>query len=147
MQYNGSETPAPARPIVITSSTQVVNDNMAATNYWTPGESVEDIYSQMTLRRFVVIPGEAVSLGQFLGEGEYGVVYKGMWASPTGVRLSAVKALKDNADDEDRVKLLQEGAIMGQFCHPNVVRLHGVVREPDPVSHHFHLTHPLHIVI
>ena len=112
----------------------MVEDKEGSNDYWPPGESVEDVYSQMTLRRFVVIPGQAISLGQLLGEGEYGVVYKGAWSSPSGVYLSAVKVLKDSADKDDRVKLLQEGAIMGQFCHPNVVRLHGVVKEPDPVS-------------
>ena len=33
------------------------------------------------------------------------------------------------------MRFLQEAAIMGQFCHPNVVRLYGVVTVGDPVSH------------
>ena len=107
-------------------------------DYWSPGESVTEVYSQMTLKRFVVIPGQSVQLGQFLGEGEYGTVYKGTWSSPNGMCTSAVKILGENATEEDRVKLLQEGAIMGQFCHPNVIKLHGVVRQPDPVSWQWH---------
>lgn len=50
----------------------------------------------------------------------------------------AVKVVKTEAEEVQRVKLLQEAAIMGQFAHPNVVRLHGVVTVGDPVSllHH-----------
>ena len=39
----------------------------------------------------------------------------------------AIKMLKDSAQDEDKVKFLQEAAIVGQFSHPNVVKLHGIV--------------------
>ena len=46
----------------------------------------------------------------------------------------AVKVVKMEAEEVQRVKLLQEAAIMGQFAHPNVVRLHGVVTVGDPVS-------------
>ena len=118
----------------MTPVTQEAKAKKPSSNYWPPRESVEDIYSQMLLRRFVVIPGAAISLGQLLGEGEYGVVYKGKWSSPKGVHLAAVKTLREDADEEDRVKLLQEGAILGQFFHPNVVKLHGIVKDPDPVS-------------
>lgn len=42
--------------------------------------------------------------------------------------------LKPEASEEDQVKLLQEAAIMGQFAHKNVVKLHGVVTVGEPVS-------------
>ena len=45
-----------------------------------------------------------------------------------------MKMLKMGATDEHRLKLLQEAAIMGQFVHKNVVRLHGVVTVGEPVS-------------
>ena len=47
----------------------------------------------------------------------------------------AVKTLKEGSGEEDRVKFLQEAAIMGQFKHPNVVILYGVVSEGEPVSY------------
>ena len=71
-----------------------------------------------------------------LGSGQFGVVYKGVWKSPsTGEVEVAVKTLKEGSGEEDRVKFLQEAAIMGQFKHPNVVTLYGVVSEGEPVSY------------
>ena len=46
----------------------------------------------------------------------------------------AVKTLKEGSGEEDRVKFLQEAAIMGQFKHSNVVEMHGVVIIGEPVS-------------
>ena len=46
----------------------------------------------------------------------------------------AIKTLKKDASEEKRVKFLQEAAIMGQFHHPNIVKLHGVVTVGEPVS-------------
>ena len=69
-----------------------------------------------------------------LGSGQFGTVNKGVWQSPTSTLEVAIKTLKSTAKEEDRVKFLQEGAIMGQFRHPNVVRLHGIVREQQTVS-------------
>ena len=46
----------------------------------------------------------------------------------------AIKTLRSKASEEERVKFLQEAAIIGQFHHPNIVKLHGVVTVGDPVS-------------
>ena len=71
-----------------------------------------------------------------LGSGQFGVVYKGVWKSPSRGEVEvAVKTLKEGSGEEDRVKFLQEAAIMGQFKHPNVVTLYGVVSEGEPVSY------------
>ena len=59
---------------------------------------------------------------------------KGLWQAPEGTIEVAVKTLQPQASDMDRVKFLQEAAIMGQFLHPNVVKLHGVVTVGEPVS-------------
>ena len=44
-----------------------------------------------------------------------------------------MKTVKADTDAE-RIKLLQEAAIMGQFAHSKVVRLHGMVTMGEPVS-------------
>ena len=45
----------------------------------------------------------------------------------------AVKQLQSGASEEEKVKFLQEAAINGQFRHPNVVKLMGVVTTGEPV--------------
>ena len=53
-----------------------------------------------------------------------------MWKQSTDKELEvAVKTLNINASDKDRLRFLQEAAIMGQFDHPNVIRLYGIVTE------------------
>ena len=70
-----------------------------------------------------------------LGSGQFGTVFKGVWqSSPDSPPLDvAIKTLQQSAREEDRVKFLQEGAIMGQFRHLNIVKLHGIVREEKTV--------------
>ena len=46
----------------------------------------------------------------------------------------AVKTIEDESSEEDRVKFLQEAAIMGQFEHPNIVRILGVTVKDMDVS-------------
>ena len=58
----------------------------------------------------------------------------GSLTSPDGEVEVAVKTLKEGSGEEDRVKFLQEAAIMGQFKHPNVVTVYGVVTDGEPVS-------------
>ena len=43
----------------------------------------------------------------------------------------AVKTMEDGASEGDRVKFLQEAAIMGQFDHPNIIKLIGVTLNTD----------------
>ena len=46
----------------------------------------------------------------------------------------AVKTMEEGAGEEERVKFLQEAAIMGQFRnHPNIVRILGIILDA-PVS-------------
>jgi len=46
----------------------------------------------------------------------------------------AVKTLKPGSSEDEKVKFLQEAAINGQFKHPHVVQLLGVVIAGEPVS-------------
>ena len=68
-----------------------------------------------------------------LGSGQFGTVYKGVLDSEGGEVEVAVKTPKEESG-EDRVKFLQEAAIMGQFKHHGVVEMYGVVTLGEPVS-------------
>ena len=46
----------------------------------------------------------------------------------------AVKSLEGEPTEEERVKFLQEATIMGQFKHPNIIRIVGIVTTSEPVS-------------
>ena len=87
----------------------------------------------MSRGKYLEIPFSSVKKGHALGEGEFGEVFKGGWTTPTTTMAVALKSLKSSASDEERLKLLQEAAIMGQFNHPHIVRLYGVVTLSDPV--------------
>jgi serine/threonine protein kinase len=73
-------------------------------------------------------------LGNLLGSGQFGTVCKGTLSTNNDEVEVAVKTLKEGSGEEDRVKFLQEVAIMGQFKHPNVVEMYGVVTQGEPVS-------------
>ena len=76
---------------------------------------------------------------ELLGSGQFGNVSRGTWKSPKGVIGVAVKTLLAKDKNVSRVKLLQEAAIMGQFVHPNVIKLLGVVTKKDSVRQcHMH---------
>ena len=62
------------------------------------------------------------------------MVYKGVLENGRSEVEVAIKTLKEGAKEEERVKFLQEAAIMGQFKHPNVVTIHGIVTDGEPVS-------------
>lgn len=73
------------------------------------------------------------SLTERIGEGHFGTVYKGMWTVPGGMIEVAVKTHNPESAEDNEVKFLKEAAIMGQFIHPNVIKLLGVVTLGEPV--------------
>ena len=69
-----------------------------------------------------------------MGSGHFGTVSKSIWQSRVGSIEVAVKTLQAEASETDEVRFLQEAAINGQFKHPNIVKLLGVVTVGKPVS-------------
>jgi serine/threonine protein kinase len=66
-----------------------------------------------------------IQIEECLGSGHFGSVHKASW---NGIPV-AVKMLLDNQSAIDKIKFLQEAAVMGQFNHTNVIKLHGVVND------------------
>ena len=65
-----------------------------------------------------------------MGSGEFGIVTHGKWTpSPDKEVEVAIKTLNPDASDKDRLRFIQEAAIMCQFDHENVIKLYGVVTE------------------
>ncbi len=69
-----------------------------------------------------------------LGSGQFGQVCKALWSISRATKELAIKTLRAELPEEEKVRFLQEAAIMGQFSHPSVVKLYGVVTVGDPVS-------------
>ncbi len=75
-----------------------------------------------------------------IGSGQFAFVNKAQWIEKSGASLTvAVKSLHSPASQEERVKFLQEAAIMSQFVHPNVVRLIGTVKTAEEVRLYYTL--------
>ena len=65
--------------------------------------------------------------GEQLGEGQLGPVYRGVWTNHSGFSQSvAVKVLRNTSTDMEKMKLLQEVAMMAQFRHPNLIAAYGI---------------------
>lgn len=85
------------------------------------------MYGQLT---HYIIP----SIIQKLGSGEFGIVYKAQWHFQGGKQDVAVKTMAESGHPGAKVAFLQEAAIMGQFFHPNVVKMYGVVTKGKTVT-------------
>ncbi|XP_067603365.1 ephrin type-A receptor 1 isoform X4 [Pseudorca crassidens] len=69
-----------------------------------------------------------------IGEGEFGEVYRGFLRTPSqGAKTVAIKTLKDTSPDGQWWNFLREATIMGQFNHPHILHLEGVVTKRKPI--------------
>ncbi|XP_029007519.1 ephrin type-A receptor 2a [Betta splendens] len=81
------------------------------------------------IQKFVTeIDPNAVSKHKVIGVGEFGEVFRGVMKVPgRGEAAVAIKTLKLGYSEKQRQDFLSEASIMGQFSHPNIIRLEGVV--------------------
>ncbi|XP_072715072.1 tyrosine-protein kinase Fer-like isoform X2 [Ciconia boyciana] len=73
---------------------------------------------------------EDVTLGELLGKGNFGEVYKGTLKDKTPV---AVKTCKEDLPQELKIKFLSEARILKQYDHPNIVKLIGICTQRQPI--------------
>lgn len=82
--------------------------------------------------------------------GEFGEVCSGRLKTPGKREIPvAIKTLKGGYMDRQRRDFLREASIMGQFDHPNIIRLEGVVtksKSPIPFLNSFILAFPFCII-
>ncbi|XP_055421831.1 tyrosine-protein kinase Fer isoform X6 [Bubalus kerabau] len=77
-----------------------------------------------------ILNHEDVTLGELLGKGNFGEVFKGVLKDKTAV---AVKTCKEDLPQELKIKFLQEAKILKQYDHPNIVKLIGVCTQRQPI--------------
>lgn len=71
-----------------------------------------------------------------MGSGQFGTVNLAVWKQPHLEPMEvAVKVCRAGKNEAIKTKFLKEAAIMGQFRHPNVVKLYGVVTMSELVRH------------
>ncbi|XP_056146240.1 tyrosine-protein kinase Fer isoform X2 [Lampris incognitus] len=78
-----------------------------------------------------ILNHEDVVLGELLGKGNFGEVYKGTLQRD---RIPvAVKTCKEDLPQELKIKFLSEARILKQYDHPNIVKLIGVCTQRQPI--------------
>uniref|UniRef100_A0A672MSZ6 Ephrin type-B receptor 3 n=1 Tax=Sinocyclocheilus grahami TaxID=75366 RepID=A0A672MSZ6_SINGR len=94
--------------------------------YEDPNEAIREFAKEIDV--------SCVKIEEVIGAGEFGEVCRGRLKLP-GRReiIVAIKTLKAGYTDRQRRDFLSEASIMGQFDHPNIIRLEGVVTKSRPV--------------
>ncbi|KAG9278083.1 ephrin type-B receptor 1 isoform X1 [Astyanax mexicanus] len=94
--------------------------------YEDPNEAVREFAKEIDV--------STVKIEEVIGAGEFGEVYKGRLKLPGKREIYvAIKTLKAGYSEKQRRDFLAEASIMGQFDHPNIIRLEGVVTKSRPV--------------
>ncbi|CAJ0954535.1 unnamed protein product, partial [Ranitomeya imitator] len=80
------------------------------------------------------IDASCITIERVIGAGEFGEVCSGRSKLPGKREFPvAIKTLKVGYTDKQRRDFLGEASIMGQFDHPNIIHLEGVVTKSKPV--------------
>uniref|UniRef100_A0AAR2IVR1 Ephrin type-B receptor 3 n=1 Tax=Pygocentrus nattereri TaxID=42514 RepID=A0AAR2IVR1_PYGNA len=108
---------------IVTPGTKVYIDPFT---YEDPNEAVREFAKEIDI--------SCVKIEEVIGAGEFGEVCRGRLKLP-GRReiIVAIKTLKVGYTERQRRDFLSEASIMGQFDHPNIIRLEGVVTKSRPV--------------
>ncbi|KAI4898960.1 hypothetical protein NFI96_005273 [Prochilodus magdalenae] len=88
--------------------------------YEDPNQAVRDFAKE--------IEASSIRIERVIGAGEFGEVCSGRLKLPSKREIYvAIKSLKAGYSEKQRRDFLSEASIMGQFDHPNIIRLEGVV--------------------
>ncbi|XP_069775129.1 ephrin type-A receptor 8 isoform X2 [Narcine bancroftii] len=94
--------------------------------YEDPGQAVREFAREIEASR--------IKIEKVIGSGEFGEVCYGRLKLPAKREIPvALKTLKVGYTEKQRRDFLSEASIMGQFDHPNIIRLEGVVTRSKPV--------------
>uniref|UniRef100_H3B0W4 receptor protein-tyrosine kinase n=1 Tax=Latimeria chalumnae TaxID=7897 RepID=H3B0W4_LATCH len=88
--------------------------------YEDPNQAIRDFAKE--------IDASSIRIERVIGAGEFGEVCSGRLKLPSKREICvAIKSLKAGYSEKQRRDFLSEASIMGQFDHPNIIRLEGVV--------------------
>lgn len=74
------------------------------------------------------LDNSSIKIERILGTGEYGEICKGCLKLPSKRELPvAIQTLRAGCSEKQKRSFLAEACIMGQFDHPNIIRLEGVI--------------------
>ncbi|XP_016112584.1 ephrin type-A receptor 3-like [Sinocyclocheilus grahami] len=94
--------------------------------YEDPNQAIRDFAKE--------IDASTIHIERVIGAGEFGEVCSGRLKLPSKREIYvAIKSLKAGYSEKQRRDFLSEASIMGQFDHPNIIRLEGVVTRCKPV--------------
>ncbi|XP_028831688.1 ephrin type-B receptor 3 isoform X2 [Denticeps clupeoides] len=94
--------------------------------YEDPNEAVHEFAREIDI--------SCVKIEEVIGAGEFGEVCRGRLKQPGRKEIAvAIKTLKAGYTERQRRDFLGEAGIMGQFDHPNVIHLEGVLTRSCPV--------------
>uniref|UniRef100_A0A672QAV1 receptor protein-tyrosine kinase n=1 Tax=Sinocyclocheilus grahami TaxID=75366 RepID=A0A672QAV1_SINGR len=94
--------------------------------YEDPNEAVREFAKEIDV--------SFVKIEEVIGAGEFGEVCRGRLKVPgKKENYVAIKTLKGGYTDKQRQDFLSEASIMGQFQHPNIIHLEGVITASCPV--------------
>nr|XP_033813926.1 ephrin type-B receptor 3 [Geotrypetes seraphini] len=94
--------------------------------YEDPNEAMREFTKEIDI--------SCVKIEEVIGAGEFGEVCRGRLKLPGRREIFvAIKTLKAGYTDRQRRDFLSEASIMGQFEHPNIIHLEGVVTKSWPV--------------
>ncbi|NXO88349.1 EPHB2 protein, partial [Certhia brachydactyla] len=121
--YRGPPPALGGRSLLVTPGMKIYIDPFT---YEDPNEAVREFAKEIDI--------SCVKIEQVIGAGEFGEVCSGHLKLP-GKReiFVAIKTLKSGYTEKQRRDFLSEASIMGQFDHPNVIHLEGVVTKSSPV--------------
>ena len=83
--------------------------------------------------RYCVVGFFNYRLGDEIGSGNFGVVYRGLWNHRGRKDQVAIKTLHNKASEEEKLKLLREASTVQQFLHINIIKFYGVITSRERV--------------
>ncbi|XP_049824325.1 ephrin type-B receptor 1-B isoform X4 [Aethina tumida] len=121
LEYRNGEVTTPLFTGISGSSRTYIDPH----TYEDPNQAVREFARE--------IDASCITIEAIIGGGEFGDVCKGK-LKLNGIDIDvAIKTLKVGSLDKSRNDFLTEASIMGQFEHPNVIFLQGVVTKSNPV--------------